>query len=146
MSNRSEEGTPLLSVPSDTEEIKRFIETLEEALNKHDAEAYNRYFTNDIAWGNPNGGVLLGWEPLHAVHKGFLEGPLRNSNFRYTVHHAKYLTPDIAHVHVQLVRTTADGSVVESNESCLYVLIRRHGAWWVCAGHNTRVQAVWNAE
>jgi uncharacterized protein (TIGR02246 family) len=146
MSNRLEESPSVLSVPSGTEDIEHFIATLEEALNNHDAEAYNRSFTQDIAWGNPNGGVVVGWEPLHAVHKGFLEGPLRHSRFRYTVHHAKYLTPDIAHVHAQLVRTTADGSGVESEESCLYVLMRRQGAWWVCAGQNTRVQAVGNAE
>jgi uncharacterized protein (TIGR02246 family) len=142
MTNRTEESTRTGSVPSDTQEITRFIQTLEDALNKHDPDAFNRNFTKDIAWGNPNGGVVLGWEPLHAVHKRFLEGPLRNSKFRYTVQHAKYLSADIAHAHVRLVRTSADRSVVESDESCLYVLIQRQGTWWVCAGHNTRVQDV----
>jgi uncharacterized protein (TIGR02246 family) len=139
MSNRLEKKTSLHNSPSDTEEIKQFIATLESALNNHDADAYNRYFTNDISWGNPNGGLLQGLEPLHTVHKNFLEGPLRNSTFRYTVHNVKRLTPDTAYAHVQLVRTNANDEV-ESDEICLYVLIRKQEAWWVCAGHNTRVQ------
>jgi hypothetical protein len=49
MSNRLEENPSLHSDPSDTEELKQFIATLEDALNNHDAEAYNRYFTNDIS-------------------------------------------------------------------------------------------------
>ncbi|UBF28723.1 SgcJ/EcaC family oxidoreductase [Kovacikia minuta CCNUW1] len=139
MLNQSEKNPSLHSDPSDTEEIKQFIAMLEDALNNHDAEAYNRYFTNDISWGSPNGALLQGWEPLHAVHKNFLEGPLRNSTFRYTVHTAKQLTPNTAYAHVQLVRTNANAEV-ESDEVCLYVLIRKQEAWWVCAGHNTRVQ------
>ena len=128
------------------DEITQFIATLEEALNNHDAEAYNRFFAHDIAWGHPNGGLVLGWEPLHAVHTRFLDGPLHRSKFRYTVRNFKYLTPDIAHVHVQLIRTSADESAIESDECCLYMLVRSEGQWWVSAGHNTRVQAVRNAE
>ena len=140
MANRPEQSTQSRSIPSDTQDITRFIAMLEGALNKHDPDTFNRNFTKDIAWGSPNGELLLGWEPLHAVHKRFLEGPLRNSTFRYTVENTKYLTADVAHVHVRLVRTSADGSVVESDERCLYVLIQNQGTWWVCAGHNTRVQ------
>jgi uncharacterized protein (TIGR02246 family) len=106
MSNKSDGILSSGVNQSDTEEIGQFVATLEEVLNHHDAVAYNRYFTNDISWGNPNGGVLQGLEPLHAVHKNFLEDPLRNSRFRYTVNHAKRLTPDTAYAHVQLLRTT----------------------------------------
>ncbi|WNZ25830.1 SgcJ/EcaC family oxidoreductase [Leptolyngbya sp. NK1-12] len=143
MSNRLEKS-PLHNSPSDTEEINQFIATLEDALNNHDADAYNHYFTNDISWGSPNGVLLQGLEPLHTVHKNFLEGSLRNSTFRYTIHNVKRLTPDTAYAHVQLVRTNANAEV-ESDELCLYVLIRKQEAWWVCAGHNTRVQLPHNA-
>ena len=146
MSNHAGEGARSLGVPASTDEITRFIATLEAALNAHDADAFNRYFATDIAWGNPNGGLVLGWEPLHAIHKRYLEGPLRSSKFRYMVQNTKHVTPDVAHVHVRLIRTTADKATVESDESCLYVLVRRQRAWWVCAGHNTRVQAAPNAE
>lgn len=129
-----------MSNQSDTEDIEQFVTRLEEALNEHDADVYNRRFTEDISWGNPYGGVLQGLKPLHAIHKEFLEGPLRNSRFRYTVEHAKRLTPDAAYAHVRLTRTTADGSAVELDERCLYVFVRQRGQWWLCAGHNTRVQ------
>jgi uncharacterized protein (TIGR02246 family) len=144
MSNQLEK-IPSYNSPSDPEEINQFIAALEDALNNHDADAYNRYFTHDISWGGPNGVLLQGLEPLHAVHKDFLEGSLRNSMFRYTVHNVKRLTPDTAYAHVQLVRTNANAEV-ESDELCLYVLIRKQEAWWVCAGHNTRVQAPHNAD
>lgn len=143
MSNRLEKS-PLHNRSSDTEEINQFIATLENALNNHDADAYNRYFTDDISWGSPNGALLRGLEPLHTVHKNFLEGSLRNSTFRYTVHNVKRLTLDTAYVHVQLVRTNVNAEL-ESDEICLYVLIRKQEAWWICASHNTRVQPPHNA-
>ena len=135
-----------MSSEPDTEQIKQFVAALEVALNDHDANEYNRYFADDVSWGNPNGGVVKGLETLHAVHKAFLEGPLRNSRFHYKVNHAERLTPDTAYAHVRLTRTTPDGSVVESDERCLYVFVRRQGAWWLCAGHNTRVQPGQNAD
>lgn len=128
------------------EPIKHFIAALEGALNAHDAEEYNRYFTEDISWGNPNGGVLKGLKSLHSVHKSFLEGPLRSSKFSYNVERAERLTSDTAYAHVRLTRTTSDGATVESDERCLYVFVRKQGAWWLCAGHNTRVQPIQNAE
>ena len=56
----------------DRREVEQFIVSLESALNTHDAVAYNRYFSEGISWGNPNGGLLSSLEPLHAVHKAFL--------------------------------------------------------------------------
>jgi uncharacterized protein (TIGR02246 family) len=131
---------------TDTDEIEQFVAMLESALNAHNADEYNRYFADDISWGNPNGGLLRGLEALHAVHKSFLEGPLRNSKFNYTVERAERLGSDVAYAHVRLTRTASDGAVVESDERCLYVFVRREGTWWLCAGHNTRVQPGQNAE
>ena len=131
---------------SDTKQIEQFISSLESALNAHDAAAYNRYFAEDISWGNPNGGVLKGLKPLHAVHKSFLEGPLRSSRFKYTLERAELLGADTAYAHGRLTRTSSDGSVVESDERCLYVFVRKQDSWWLCAGHNTRVQPGQNVE
>ncbi len=123
----------------DIKEIAKFIASLETALNAHDALAYNRPFDEDVSWGNPNGGLLRGWTALHAVHQAFLDGPLHQSRFRYVIERAEMVSSDAAYVHVRLTRTSADGSVIESDERCLYVLSRRDGAWWLCAGHNTRI-------
>ncbi|CAM9190919.1 YybH family protein [Acinetobacter bereziniae] len=124
----------------DIEQIEHFISELEAALNAHDAVEYNRHFDKDISWGNPNGGMLRGLESLHAVHKSFLQGSLHQSRFRYVIERAERLSSDIAYVHVRLTRTNADGTLIESDERCLYVLARRQGVWWLCAGHNTRIQ------
>ena len=122
------------------QEIAAFIARLEAALNAHDADAYNRDFAADISWGTPNGEVLHEFATLHAVHKRFLEGPLRQSKFRYTIGRIENLGPDTAYAHVRLTRTDAGGSIAESDESCLYVFMRRDGVWRLCAGHNTRIQ------
>lgn len=134
-----------MSMP-DAKQIEQFISSLESALNAHDAAAYNRYFTEDISWGNPNGGLIRGLKALHAIHKSFLEGPLRNSRFKYTLERAELLGADTAYAHVRLTRTTSDGSVVESDERCLYVFVRKQEDWWLSAGHNTRVQPGQNVE
>lgn len=125
---------------TDRQEIERFIRDLENALNSHNAGEYNRYFDSDISWVNPNGEILRGFEPLHAVHDDFLKGALKNSILRYAIERLETLSSDSAFVHCRLTRTNADGSTVESDERCLYVLVRKEGAWWLCAGHNTRIQ------
>lgn len=131
---------------TDLEQIEQFITGLETALNAHDAGQYNRRFAEDISWGNPNGGLLRGLESLHTVHKEFLEGPLCNSKFSYTVERVERIASDAAYAHVRLTRTTSDAAVVESDERCLYVFVRKQGTWWLCAGHNTRIQPGQNAE
>ena len=125
---------------SEMEQIEQFVAYLEAALNSHDAVEYNRHFDEDVSWGNPNGGMVRGLESLHAVHKSFLAGPLHQSRFRYAIERAEMLSSDTAYVHVRLTRTNSDGTFIESDERCLYVLARRQGAWRLCAGHNTRIQ------
>lgn len=122
------------------QQIEQFISGLEKALNLHDATEYNRNFDNDISWGNPNGGLVRGWGELHAVHKSFLDGPLHQSKFRYAIERAEILSSGTAYVHARLTRTNSEGTLIESDERCLYVLSKRQGAWWLCAGHNTRIQ------
>ena len=130
---------------SSTEEIEEFISSLEAALNAHDAVKYNQCFADNISWGNPNGGLLSSLGPLHAAHKTFLEGPLRDSTFSYTVERVELIASDAAYAHVRLTRTNSEG-VVESDERCLYVFARRRGDWSLCAGHNTRIQPGQSAE
>lgn len=131
---------------TDTKPLEQFISELERSLNAHDAVEYNRYFTHDVSWGNPNGGIVRGLDALHPVHKGFLEGPLRNSKFKYIIERMELVTPDAAYAHVRLTRTSPDGTEVESDERCLYVFVRKQDSWWLCAGHNTRVQPGQNVE
>ncbi|MDZ4299009.1 MAG: SgcJ/EcaC family oxidoreductase [Moraxellaceae bacterium] len=130
---------------NEMEQIEQFIAVLEAALNAHDAVEYNRHFDEDISWGNPNGGLLRGLQALHSVHKSFLDGPLHESKFRYTMERAQKISSDAAYVHVRLTRTNSGGTVVESDERCLYVITREQGSWRLCAGHNTRIQPGQNA-
>ncbi len=124
----------------EAQQISRFISVLESALNAHDAVEYNRHFDDQVSWGNPNGGVVRGIKELHEVHKAFLEGPLRESKFHYLIERTEIIAPDAAYAHVRLRRTGKDGTTIESDERCLYVLARKDGLWRICAGHNTRVQ------
>ncbi|MGQ9426978.1 YybH family protein [Gilvimarinus sp. F26214L] len=121
------------------EELKQLIKNLEAALNAHDAVAYNEYFSSDISWGNPNGGLTSSLDELHPVHKEFLGGPLKNSTFRYIIERLELITQDTAYAHVRLTRYSASNAV-ESDERCLYLFARKQGAWWLCAGHNTRIK------
>lgn len=121
------------------DELKQFISDLESSLNEHNAVEYNKYFSSDISWGNPNGGLTSGISELHPVHKEFLEGPLKNSEFKYVIERIELLSQEVAYAHVRLTRYS-ESKVVESDERCLYVFIRENGVWWLCAGHNTRIK------
>lgn len=120
-------------------ELNQFIADLEESLNRHDAIEYNKYFSSDISWGNPNGGLTASLSELHPVHKEFLEGPLKKSEFKYTVERIELLSQDVAYAHVRLTRYS-EVKEVESDERCLYVFNRKDGIWWLRAGHNTRIK------
>ncbi|MDF1642508.1 nuclear transport factor 2 family protein [Thalassolituus oleivorans] len=122
------------------EELRQYISSLESALNAHDAAAYNKYFRSDISWGNPNGGLSSSLADLHPVHKEFLEGPLKNSEFKYTIERIELIAHEVAYAHVRLTRFS-ESEVIESDERCLYLFSRKNEAWWLCAGHNTRIKA-----
>lgn len=125
--------------------VQALIDELERGFNTHDADVFNRRFAGDILWGNPNGGVLQGFDELHGVHRAFFSGPLADAHSRYTLQRVIFPTADVAAAFVRreaigphgelLEPTTADDRLLQ--ELALYVLVQRDGEWWLAAGANT---------
>jgi uncharacterized protein (TIGR02246 family) len=128
--------------------VTRLVGELQEGLDQHDAETYNRYFADDVMWGSPFGATVYGYEQLHAIHTSLLQRGVGGPTSRYEIVRILAPTPDVAIAHVRRVALDAEGhplglasDVTDAfSEMALYVLIRRERTWWLVAGQNTPVR------
>lgn len=79
--------------------------------------------------------MLSGYAPLNAVHRTMMDRPAPNHS-RYDVVHTSAPT---ANVVLTQVRRQSLGQGF--SEMALYVLVRRHGSWWLAAEQNTPIRA-----
>ena len=128
--------------------VEGFVAELQTGIDAGDADVYNRHFAADVLWGNPYGGTLQGYDELHAIHTGLLAEGTGGPASRYEVDRVLRPTPDVAVAHVRRVSLGADGQPVTPtddssgafSEMALHVVVRRRGAWWLAAGHNTPIR------
>jgi uncharacterized protein (TIGR02246 family) len=128
--------------------VDEFVAGLQAGIDAADAQIYNADFGDDVMWGSPYGATVIGYDALHAIHRGmFGRGvPVAGASSRYQTVHVMAPTPDVAIAHVRRVALGADGEQVpiddESvfSEMAMYVLVRRDGRWWLAAGQNTPIR------
>ncbi|MEP1326989.1 MAG: NAD(P)H-dependent oxidoreductase [Sulfitobacter dubius] len=123
------------------------IAELQDGIDQGNADVYNRHFALDVMWGNPNGGTLLGYEELHAIHGQLLSDNVAGPS-RYEIVAARKVAADVVAAHVRRTALDASGVALEPaaagvfSEMALYVLVRRSGQWWLAAGQNTPIAPV----
>ncbi len=152
MSNEHEERPRLEATEPDvreaTEAVVRLVEELQNGIDRHDAEIYNRHFAADLLWGSPFGATIRGYEQLHAIHDRLQRQGTGGRASRYEIDHVLVPSPDIAITHVRRVALDINGQPLEPttdtagafSEMALYVLVRRGGTWWLAAGQNTPIR------
>jgi uncharacterized protein (TIGR02246 family) len=131
------------------EAVAGFAEELQASLDQRDADVYNRHFAEDVIWGSPFGAVVEGYEQLHAIHARLLRAATGGPRSRYQIETVAAPAPDLAVAHVRRVALDTNGQPIPPSadvtgafsEMALYVLVRRHGQWWLSAGQNTPIRA-----
>lgn len=139
---------PRLAVEDDKANgvVEAFVAGLQAGHDARDADILNAQFAGDVVWGSPYGALVLGFDALHPMHERFQSqagdgGPL----FRYEVRHVLPLG-DVIVVHIARLALGPDGVPLPPrseqpgyrfSEMAMYVLVHRHGEWWLAAGQNT---------
>jgi uncharacterized protein (TIGR02246 family) len=128
--------------------VDGFVAGLQAGIDSADAETYNADFADDVMWGSPYGATVIGYEALHAIHRGmFGQGvAVAGASSRYQTENVMAPAPDVAIAHVRRVALNTDGQPIPVDdatvfsEMAMYVLVRRDGKWWLAAGQNTPIR------
>jgi uncharacterized protein (TIGR02246 family) len=121
------------------------VATLQAGHDQHDAEILNRQFASDVIWGSPFGALIDGYAQLHPIHVGFQQKASAEPAFSYRIRHVLALGDDVVVAHVARVALDRAGEPLPPSlepeqpfsEMAMFVLVRRHGLWWLAAGQNT---------
>lgn len=130
------------------EAVDEFVAGLQAGIDTADAQTYNAAFADDVMWGSPYGATVIGYDALHAIHRGMFKSGVKvaGPSSRYQVEHVMAPTPDVAIAHVRRVALDADGEQIPIDdpavfsEMATYVLVRRGGSWWLAVGQNTPIR------
>ena len=138
-------GTPAAA----THAVERLVAELQEGLDQGDPDIYNRHFAADVIWGSPFGATVAGYEQLHAIHTMLMQRAVGGSASRIEIVHTVSPAPGVVLAQARRIALDEEGNPLPEpdegahgafSETVLYVLVRRHGTWWLAAGQNTIFQ------
>jgi uncharacterized protein (TIGR02246 family) len=125
--------------------VEAFAAGLQAGHTQRDADVLNRQFASDVIWGSPYGALVDGYERLHPIHVRFQHKPTTGPAFRYSVRHTLAVSDEVVVAHIARLALSPDGEPLPPStdtrqpfsEMAMYVLVRRHGEWWLAAAQNT---------
>lgn len=119
----------------DVEQITRLVANLEAGMNHNDVDLIDRQFTDDVLWVTASGKRLLGWDEMNAYHQQGLGDPPPGLRIEWTILNLNFLSPHIAVAHTKQVYLAPETGTNHG----IAVLIKKNGAWWICAMQHTNV-------
>lgn len=141
----SSQKRPVVSMANDPAPAEAFVQTLQQAIERSDADLFDSQFAADVLWGSPFGAVVEGYDTINSIHRQmFARAPAAvggGTASRYTIEHAKLVAQDVAVAFVRRLRGESGGQPEPGradafDELALYVLVRREETWWLAAGQN----------
>jgi len=153
MSEEFDQPRPTLNVQENAmkeaiDAIAQFVGELQAGWDQHNADITDRRLAADVAWGSPFGATVHGYDQLHSIHVKLKKQGKGGPSARFEVERILVPAPGVAVAHVKRLALGPNGQPVEVtsatsdifSEMALYVLVRRHGTWWVAAGQNTPIR------
>lgn len=122
--------------PAAEDAVAGFVRGIQLGLDRADAALYDARFAADVLWGSPYGATLAGIKPLAEAHRSLMGAGVALDS-RYEVVQVRAPAPGVAIAHIR--RSGLDEEAF--SEMALYVLVERHGRWWLAAGQNTPIAA-----
>ncbi|MGV9413572.1 YybH family protein [Nocardia sp. NPDC003693] len=120
----------------DRAQLHSLIADLEDGFNSKRADVLDRPFARDAVVIVPDGTLIRGWDELFAYHTARLANVVASWTTRVRVLSVAMLDQDTAVVHFKQETSTPDR--VFANHGTV-VAVRRGGAWWISALHNTNI-------
>ncbi len=111
---------------------------LQRGIESGSADTFNAHFAADVLWGSPFGATVVGYDALHPIHQQFLNDGAAGPASRYRTVEVSAPTVDVVVAHLRRDALEAEDGI---SEMALYVLVRRHGKWWLAAGQNTPIRS-----
>lgn len=135
--------TITMNTSNDKEQLHRLFENMAVAWGKGDGELYASFFTENCDYITFYGEHLKGRQSIAKTHQKLYESFLmRDSKLNQQIKNIRFLTPDIAIVHVVgAVKLRFQKQAPKSRLSInTNVAIKQNGEWKISAFHNCRIQ------
>jgi uncharacterized protein (TIGR02246 family) len=126
--------------------IRKLMEDLAVAWNKHDVVSYSMVFAKDADFTNWRGTLRIhGREEIKNAHVDLFTGMFRQSKLTVTDTHIRFFAPDIAVVHCEweLVGTIdydGKGTIPRRKYFPLMMVTKENGNWLITVFHNVLFQ------
>ena len=127
-----------------TAAVSAVIDSLAEAWNRGDADAYGAHFTEDATYVTFVGTRYQGRQDIADSHQALFAKFLKGTKLAHEVLDVRFLGADVAVL-------TSRGDTVKGerprklSKVQTYTLVRRDGRWLVAAFHNTQHKALMEA-
>ena len=138
----SEPTRPTLALDLATGPVVDFVRGLQDAINRGDADLFNRQFAADVLWGSPFGAVARGYEQIHAIHARMFAAiaPVPGSS-RYELEDVSFPTEEVAIAYVRRLAVNREAAVAQDrpgsfDELALFVLVKKEEKWWLAAAQH----------
>lgn len=122
-------------LPAAAAAARQLAADLQAGSDASDADRYDCRFAADVLWGSPYGATLAGTDALLPIHRALMAAAAAPPS-RFEVAQVMAPAPGVAIAHI---RRQALDAAAGFSEMALYVLIERHGRWWLAAAQNTPV-------
>jgi uncharacterized protein (TIGR02246 family) len=137
-------GTDYPGRDKDEKAIKRVMMQLEEAWNKHDADAYSSLFRPDADFTSWKGERAQGRESIRRFLAPLFKNILKQSTLKSTHNRIQFYGQDIATVDGEWEMTgLLDQNlkpIPDKKDIPLFVVRKEEGTWLIAAMHNVLLQ------
>ena len=125
---------------ADEAAIRENVRQVEEGWNTKSAALFAKPFAEDADYVAVTGFYVKGRKANEVGHQRLFEGVFKNSTINLTVKQIRFLSPDIALVHVQGHNKTKQGDAVREWDLMMsLVMTKVEGKWKIASFHNTMV-------
>jgi uncharacterized protein (TIGR02246 family) len=117
--------------------LRAAFEAAEAAWNRGDAEHYGRFFTEDATYVGRAGHVFVGRLAIRDGHAEAFAGPFCGSQVKFRPMHLRFVTPDLAIVHLDVTTVQADGT--DTHAVTTGLMQRTPDGWQMLTAHTSQV-------
>jgi uncharacterized protein (TIGR02246 family) len=133
-------GTAMAQNPStrdkDEAAIRAVVAELSEAWTAADAERWGRQFTADVDYMAVNAVFHKGREANVKAHQALFAGRFKDTKAKYEVKSIRFLTDDVAVVHVKASMVPKNDEFRENHLVPVMIFTREKGQWLISVFQN----------